>query len=336
MAPRVDQFQGCIIGCAVGDAIGAPVEAKAPAEVRAFIKAHVRPKSFEDIKRPGFKFGQYTDDGQLTRELMLSLVENGGFDPEDFAGRIADMFARRKIVGFGRSTQSAATRLIENFSWNEAGEPAPAAGNGSAMRASPIGLYHWNEPGDALLSEARDQGIITHTNPLCTAGAVAVAGATAFALDPDRDPYSEDWWMELSELVSDFDEEFADGILSLWKWRDLDITKVFEHIKAFEGDPSQINAKWNDAISPYVVSSVLWSLYAFMTSPFDYWDSLCVAMWPGGDVDTTAAMTGAISGAKNGLAAIPEEIAKQIHDRGTWGYQPLCDLAAQLHEMTTG
>jgi hypothetical protein len=52
---------------------------------------------------------------------------------------------------------------------------------------------------------------------------------------------------------------------------------------------------WN-GISPFVTSSVLWSLYSFLRSPDDYWEAICTAIAVGGDVDTTAAMTGAIAG----------------------------------------
>jgi ADP-ribosylglycohydrolase len=42
---------------------------------------------------------------------------------------------------------------------------------------------------------------------------------------------------------------------------------------------------------------VLWSLYSFLRSPEDYWETVCTAIAVGGDVDTTAAMAGAVSGA---------------------------------------
>jgi hypothetical protein len=40
-------------------------------------------------------------------------------------------------------------------------------------------------------------------------------------------------------------------------------------------------------ISPFVTSSVLWSLYSFLRSPEDYWETVCTAIAVGGDVDTT-------------------------------------------------
>ena len=88
-----------------------------------------------------------------------------------------------------------------------------------------------------------------------------------------------------------------------------------------------------EGISPFVTPSVLWSLYAFLRSPTDYWEAICTAIAVGGDVDTTAAMTGAIAGAAVGLEGLPPEIARQVHDRGQWGYEELQVLAQDLHAL---
>jgi ADP-ribosylglycohydrolase len=83
-----------------------------------------------------------------------------------------------------------------------------------------------------------------------------------------------------------------------------------------------------------VVPSVLWSLYAFLRSPDDYWETIRTAIAVGGDVDTTAAMAGAISGAHLGLDALPDGLARAVHDQGTWGFGDLVALAHECHELT--
>ena len=47
----------------------------------------------------------------------------------------------------------------------------------------------------------------------------------------------------------------------------------------------------------------------------------------GGDVDTTAAMAGAISGAYNGLAHLPGDLMLGLNDRDTWRFEDLVVLA---------
>jgi len=71
-----------------------------------------------------------------------------------------------------------------------------------------------------------------------------------------------------------------------------------------------------DRISPYVLPSVLWSLYSFLRTPNDFWETICTAVCPGGDVDTTGAMAGAISGAYNGVGSIPEGVKDRLQDAG--------------------
>ena len=49
------------------------------------------------------------------------------------------------------------------------------------MRAAPIGLFFFDKP-HMLIQAAHDQGRITHRDPRCSAGAVAISGAVALVL----------------------------------------------------------------------------------------------------------------------------------------------------------
>jgi len=76
-----------------------------------------------------------------------------------------------------------------------------------------------------------------------------------------------------------------------------------------------------------VTPSVLWSLYSFLRSPDDYWETICTAIAVGGDTDTMAAIAGAISGARLGVGAFPAPLVVRLTDRGDWGPRRLADLA---------
>src|SRR5262249_30432171 len=89
-------------------------------------------------------------------------------------------------------------------------------------------------------------------------------------------------------------------------------------------------------ISAFVTPSVAWSVYAVLRSPDDYWGTICTAIVAGGDADTTAAMAGAISGARVGLRGLPTGLARRVTDRGTWGYGELVALARQAHRAVIG
>ena len=62
---------------------------------------------------------------------------------------------------------------------------------------------------------------------------------------------------------------------------------------------------------------------------------MCTAIAVGGDVDTTAAMAGAISGAYLGLEAVPSHLAHRLSDQGTWGYNKLAELAHRCYDLKT-
>jgi ADP-ribosylglycohydrolase len=219
--PRVEQFKGCILGCALGDAVGAVIERKPTAAAQAYITKCVQKFDFSKVRahHGGSAFGQYTDDTQLTRELALSIVDEGTFVPEDFAARVCRMFDENLIVGGGRATAAAAKLLKEGTSWRDSGSPPPAAGNGAAMRAAPIGLLYWND-GKGLLQAASDQAIITHKADMSVAGSMAIAMATAMCLNASvttSSPKEPGWWSWLSRFIWAHYPEFGSDIAKLSK-----------------------------------------------------------------------------------------------------------------------
>jgi ADP-ribosylglycohydrolase len=318
-----ERFRGCLVGQALGDALGFVVEGQPPSFCRRYVEESLAGDQVRGLGRSPFPLGQYSDDTQLARELMQSYAERGRFDPEDYAGRIAAIFSEGRIVGRGRTTEEAAERLARGVPCDEAGTPPPSAGNGSAMRAGPIGLFFYDDL-DGLARAACEQGIITHRDTRCSAGAIAIAGAVALALREEAVDRL-DFLGRLSELTVRVEAPFAEALMSLSGWIGLPPEEAAVRILrlGLEGDSDEV---WG-GISPFIVPSVLWSLYSFLRSPEDYRQTIRTAIAVGGDVDTTAAMAGAISGAHLGLAAIPHNLARRLTDRGSWGLSELTDLA---------
>jgi ADP-ribosylglycohydrolase len=187
------------------------------------------------------------------------------------------------------------------------------------MRAGPVGLM-FHDDMSALSGAAHDQGRLTHADPRCSAGAVAIAGAVALALAGTVVTSGE-----LAVWAKSFDDSVADELGHLDHWLRLAPDQAGPEI-ARAGLQPGFSDIW-DGISPFVTSSVIWSLYAFLRSPDDYWETICTAIAVGGDVDTTAAMAGAISGAYNGLARLPGDLALGLNDRDTWRFEDLVILA---------
>lgn len=327
--PTEDRFTGCLIGQCVGDACGFIVEGAPPEECRQYIETVLQPGNVEGQRRGPYRYGQYSDDSQLARELLESYVACKRFEPSDYASRIAAIFREERIVGLGFATLEAAQRLIAGVDWEEAGTRPPSAGNGSAMRAAPVGLFFYDDP-ERLIEVAHDQSRITHQDRRCSAGSIAIAGAVAQVLrDATMDPVG--FSLQLADWIRPFDSIMADALLQMPKWLELSPDKAVKLI-AKTGLSRDYSDCWQ-GISPFVTGSVLWSLYSALSSPDDYLGSIEIAIAAGGDVDTTAAMTGAISGARLGLGSIPEWLSKHLTDRGTWERQDLIDLARRCYAI---
>lgn len=329
--PARERFSGCLVGQCLGDALGFPVEGQSSEDCQRYVRDWLRATDGRGRANLAAAVGQYTDDSQLARELMQSYLQARRFDPSHYAMHIAAIFREERIVGRGRATTEAALRLIGGVPWTQAGTPPPAAGNGSAMRAAPIGLMYWDDA-EQMIAAAHDQGRITHRDPRSSAGAIAVAGAVLLALRGKLD--REAWIAQLSGWVHALDPALAEGIRRLHDLVDVPSTSALKAILKF-GRTSDYDNGW-EGISPFVTASVLWSLYSFFRHPDDYWATICAAIGVGGDVDTTAAMAGAISGAYLGLDALPLDLAARLTDRGTWGMDELISLAHQCHAVKHG
>jgi len=331
MLPHKDQFSGCLIGQCLGDALGFAVEGFSPKACERYVEDILKTGKAGEFGHWPFPFGQYSDDSQLARELMQSYVACRKFDPEDYAERIKMIFIEKRIVAFGYSTKEAAKRLCQGISWEESGAPPPSAGNGSAMRAAPIGLFFFDNP-QMLIQAAHAQGRITHKDPRCSAGAVAISGAVALLLQ-GKLINPESFISSLADWVVAIEPDFATELFKLKKWILIPPEEAVSFISRAGLDADYIDEDGWQGISPFVISSVLWSLYSFLRTPDDYWETICTAIAVGGDVDTTAAMAGAISGAYLGIGAVPSHLTNYLTDRGAWKFDELVELAHKCYEI---
>jgi ADP-ribosylglycohydrolase len=316
-----DRLAGSILGQALGDALGFVVEAQPPEVARAYVNEWLRTGRATERSHPQFPFGQYSDDTQLARELLRSFQECRGWEPASFAVRLAELFRDRRDIGAGRGTRSAALRLLMGVPWFESGTPAPYAGNGSAMRAGPLGLLLATQ--QAICRAAREQSRVTHLDPRCAAGAVSVACAVSIAAR--REPIQPvEFLTEISECAKADDGSVAAAIRGLADW--LSLTPEMAARQVHESGLDPAHPRWQ-GISAFVIPSIVWSLYSFLRSPDDYWETICTAIAVGGDTDTMAAIAGGISGARLGVSALPKDLLAHLTDRGEWDCQKLIELA---------
>jgi ADP-ribosylglycohydrolase len=328
LSDRASALAGCLLGQALGDALGFVVEARPHEAARRYVDDYLRVGRAGYLSHPDFPFGQYSDDTQLARELLLSVADAGAWSAEIFARRVSTLFESGSDVGAGPGTRAAATRLLAGTHWSLAGTPAPYAGNGSAMRAGPLGLVFADTR--AMVVAAVEQSLVTHLDPRCAAGAVAVA--TAVTLAAAEGPLDRAAFLAgVAELAGAQDQSVASAIRGLAAWAHLPPDEAARWLHAEGLDPAFAD-QWQ-GISAFVTPSIVWSLYAFLRDPDDYWTAVCTAIGVGGDTDTMAAITGAIAGARLGPSVLPAELVARLNDRGDWGAAQLVALAERVAHL---
>jgi len=304
-----DRFIGCLLGLAIGDSLGSRLEGYPTEAVR---RPDLGVTDFLD-ELWHWSRGRWTDDTKMALALAGSIVESEGFDPERAAKKYLEWYESGDWRGIGNVTQQSLARLKEGVSWQESGIKEDwAAGNGTAMRAAPIGLLDMNNPG-RIETDARNDAIITHNNHEAINGSFAVAFAVAHLAKGD---------IQIKELIPktvDFIHP-SDVLLRL---------EVAQ--KLFEQNVPADEALLDLGTGGYVVETVASSFYCFITSPDSYETAVYNAIRGGKDTDTTAAITGALSGANLGFEGIPLKWREEVEDA-----PKIERLAERIYEIATG
>ena len=229
------------------------------------------------------------------------------------------LWESNEIVGAGQVAHRAVRRLMEGIPWQDAAAADDLPWNGAAMRVAPVGLWHYDRQ-DQLPGDVELASFVTHRHPLAVDGAIAVATAVACgATTSEIETVS--FLDAVHGSVAGRSPGFADRILQLREWLRLDETAALQAIVTDGGRAKQ----GGFGVPVHVEPTVLASLYVFLKSPSDYMATLDRSLRVGGDVDTVAAIAGAISGAHNGLGAIPAHLVAGVKDSAE-----ILDLGAKL------
>jgi len=316
-----DKFIATLFGCAVGDAVGFAFQWRYPR--RGVSKAVL--EEFEYESPYGYPPGQFTDDTQMTLAIAEAIVGDGDVAGEGIAREFVRLW-KEGVVDRGMSCDDAVQALMRGVDWMHSGTKPGRAGNGTAMRASPIGLWDYDDIGK-LVRDSEIQSIITHADKRCAVGAILVAAAVAYNIKNDAPGGAEFPGLLLPLCNREGGADYA---------RYLDI--MGELLEMPEADAVRTIARAGQErtfdrsyITPFVVPTVLISIYAFLKNPDDFLEALAVVYRARGDIDTTGAITGAISGSRVGAAGIPEHLSRPIagHDR-------VVGLAGQLFKLNAG
>ena len=306
--PREDQFTGALMGCAVGDALGAPIEGRSREQIAAMQGITDGYRPFSHGKEIHYSAGQYTDDTQLTIATVRGLLACGRVDGAGIAEEFAKLWQSGEIVGAGPVAHRAVRRLLEGVGWEEAAVADDLPLNGAAMRIAPVGLWHCDRP-DRMADDVTIASIVTHRHPVAVDAAIAVATAVAHAVT-ESTIETPRLLAVVSEAVEERSPDFARRILQLDEWLELAESTALEAI----ADHGPERRAKGFGIPAMAEPTVLAALYTFLRFPGDFMGTVDCALHVGGDVDTIAAIAGAISGAHNGLGAIPGNLVTGVKD----------------------
>jgi ADP-ribosylglycohydrolase len=301
------RFQGSLLGLAIGDALGMPVEGMRASDIRNRMG---KVRDFMDAPWRLLKAGQWTDDTKMMLCHARSIVRCGCFDLEDTASEFIAWFESNDWRGIGRATYESICRLISGVSPLDSGMKGDmAAGNGAAMRIAPIGLLDCRDSG-RLRADSRVAVAITHDNPEAIAGCEAVAYAVALAARGGLDPDS---------LIPD-----TTGFIGPCAVAE----RLHLAARFLEAGMEVEEALARLGTSGYVVETVASAFFCFLRTPADFEETVSRAVGGGLDADTTGAIAGALSGAYNGLDAIPDRWRE-----GVEGADEILDLAARIYGL---
>ena len=289
----------------VGDVIGAAVEAESPGYIRKTFKSLddiLALKSVPELLVGEWEVGRFTDDTQMTlavAEWLTSGERNGKSLLTQFVERYepwrhygsGTRLILESFRGIGEKWQALATAMF----------PQGSYGNGSAMRAAPVGLFLHNDL-TALLKVTRISSVVTHSHPLAIQGAALQAVAVALATRGIREPG------QFLRLLTAALAHFAE---------------LGEDTSPYKTALARISAGISKQVPPIKMAQLLgngikaqeavpMAIYCFLATPNSFEKAVESAIFLGGDTDTIGCMTGAVSGAALGEAAIPKRWLQRV------------------------
>jgi len=179
---------------------------------------------------------------------------------------------------------------------------------------------------ERIISDATIASIITHRDERSIAGAIAVATTVAYGVNHDAID-GEELIDLLVSSISEVHSSFARAISQLPRWLSIDEGEAVREIIR-SGEPDMGLGGWGGGITPYVIPTVLICLYYFLRSPNSFLSNVVKVINVGGDTDTTGAIQGAMSGAFNGMGAIPENLLKGLKDS-----RDIIKLAEEFYQL---
>lgn len=230
---------------------------------------------------------KYTDDTQMSLDIINSILSCEKVDQDRLALQFANSY--RWSRGYGLGAAKSLKLIKKGMPWNQANTSQfkdGSFGNGAAMRSPVLALFY---SGKQLKEKVKLASVITHVHPEAIEGAYLIALSVSLSLQASPIDVILEKLNEVSEIevfknhLKWLGSFFYDG-----KYPYSDLTKWFGN--GIEARNSCITA-------------IAFALYFRSRSYLEMFDAIRKGK---GDVDTIAAMVGAIWGAYNGFDAMTD------------------------------
>jgi poly(ADP-ribose) glycohydrolase ARH3 len=223
-----------------------------------------------------------------------TLVAHGEIVEESLCRAFADNYEPSRGYGWGaRAVLDAISSGRDHREVAERHFPGGSFGNGAAMRVAPVGLLFRNHP-KRLREQARLSALPTHRHPLGIEGAQLLALAVGIASRTDRDRFDR----------ADFVERLSAACESAEYRAKIEEAGRIQHPDQLAGLGNGIEA----------LHSVPTAIASFALTPDSFESTIANVIFLGGDVDTIAAMAGAVSGAYLGAGGLPARLVDLLEN----------------------
>jgi poly(ADP-ribose) glycohydrolase ARH3 len=304
-APNLkDRFVGCLLGLAAGDALGGKFEAQSAEAIRS------RFSTVQQLIAYPQDAIWYTDDTQMAIGVAEALLERGEIVEEALCRAFVANYTPSRGYGFG--ARSVLEAMEEGRDYRTVAEqyfPGGSFGNGAAMRVAPVGLL-FRDDSQMIRNQAKLSALPTHRHPLGIEGAQLLALAVGLCSRMEQFSHRQ-FFGEL--IVACESLEF--------RWRLEQASRA--------ANPGHLADLGNQIDA---LNSVPTAIASFALNPESFEEAVGAVILLGGDTDTLAAMTGALSGAFLGINRLPGRLVELLEDSPKGGAY-IEDLANRLCEL---
>lgn len=293
-ATRLAYAADSLAGLSVGDALGAQYF-MVGRRVDDLLAGVVPPPVWE-----------WTDDTEMACSVFWMLQEKQHIDQDLLAQVFAERCEPNRGYGVGAFTILHGIRT--GIPWRDAAgavfDGQGSCGNGAAMRVAPLGAYHPDDPQRAA-AQAKLSAQVTHAHAEGVVGAVAIAVAASIAaagrlsgVRPKPGPF-------LDAVIA----HLADSTVR---------TGVAKARRMLHLPPEEVAYELGNGHLVTAQDTVPFTLWVAAKQLADYPQAIRTCVRVGGDIDTTAAITGGIVAAYTGVDGIPDQWLSAREPLPTW------------------